>query len=153
MAEGSWMCGATWEEAAVDCMWHCISPMPHCYCVIWLFSVIYQTGNGWRSVGVWYKVGGRSSSCGSRLRVALHFTLAWLLPLDLTFLSCWKNQHVRDGKFHFSTGLMHGWLKALAANCFSQICVVFLVKQMIKQMISWVVWLITFPFSMYKLDK
>lgn len=27
MAEGSWLCGAEWEETAVDSMWYCISSM------------------------------------------------------------------------------------------------------------------------------
>ncbi|PQQ07023.1 hypothetical protein Pyn_25975 [Prunus yedoensis var. nudiflora] len=30
MAEGPWLRGATWEEAAMDCMWHCILSMPDC---------------------------------------------------------------------------------------------------------------------------
>jgi hypothetical protein len=31
MAQGSWLFGATWEKAAVDCMWHCLQSMLDCY--------------------------------------------------------------------------------------------------------------------------
>jgi hypothetical protein len=38
------VCGTTWEEVAVDCVWHCISSMPDCYCLIRLFSVSGSIG-------------------------------------------------------------------------------------------------------------
>lgn len=150
MAEGSWMCGATWEEAAVDCMWHCISPMPDCYCVIWLFSVIYIKQG--MAEGSWV--------CGTKwgeAAAAVAADCVWhcISPLPDFYCLIWlfsvAGRISMSGMGIFISVLvlyMVGW-KALAANCFSQICVVFLVKQMI----SWVVWLITFPLSVYKLDK
>jgi hypothetical protein len=42
MAEGSRMCGAAWEETAVDSMWYCILSMPDCCGLI--IIVLYING-------------------------------------------------------------------------------------------------------------